>query len=250
MRRFWIDPENISGDSIQIAGESYHHIVDVCRMEKGDRFEVMTEGQKAFFVELVEVCKKNALAQIRETRELPLLPRPHLHLALSIPRPQKLDFVVEKAVELGVADLHLFTSDYSFVRNSKEFSPSRRSRLERIARSAQQQSARGEPLRFHEVHELATVLEEFNRNPGNRGLFAFEGEVPLQLHAYVSSLMEKPIENLWIFVGSEGGFSSREVELFARQGLDAVTMGRQILRVETACVALVSIIKYALRLDF
>lgn len=250
MRRFWIEPEHISEPKIEITGESFHHIIDVCRMEVGDRFEVMTAGSLAYFVELVQVGKKSASAQIQEQRSLPLLPRPHIHLALSIPRPQKLDFIVEKAVELGVAEVHLFTSDYSFVRDPKDFSPSRLSRLERIIKSAQQQSARGEPLKLPAAQKLKDLLDIFNRQPQAKGLFAFEGEVPLQLHSYLATVPAQNLETMWIFVGSEGGFSTREVELFRQNGLEPVTLGAQILRVETACVALVSIIKYALRLDF
>ena len=94
---------------------------------------------------------------------------------------------------------------------------------------------------------LAEILEKFNRTEKVGGLFAYEGAGVLTAREGVEALRaasERALSEVWIFVGAEGGFSNAEVELFKSHGLKPVTLGPQVLRVETACVTLVGIIKY------
>ena len=91
---------------------------------------------------------------------------------------------------------------------------------------------------------LNQVLNQFNRQKDVAGLFSYEGECQLALKSALASIPKSHIDDFWLFVGSEGGFSGEEVILFQRTGLEPVSLGSQILRVETACLALVSIIQY------
>lgn len=248
MRRFWIDGSVSDGqEEIILAGDVLHHVRDVCRMTSGARFEVLTPDRKAYFVELIEVNKKQGLMKILEERSVPAIPGPRVHLCVSIPRFNTFENVVEKSVELGVHSIQPFFSDYSFVRSASKISPSRHQRWAKIVRSATQQSGRGELMPVEEPLPLREVLKKINQNSGLKGLFAYEGDSFLQLHEELKGWVPGPqITDVALFVGSEGGFSSQEVQLFQEHGMVPVTLGEQILRVETACVALVSIIKYHL----
>ncbi len=95
-----------------------------------------------------------------------------------------------------------------------------------------------------EAKPLEILLKSFNQTGDSVGLFAYEGEGQLAAPQAVQQLRAKNPRQVWLFVGSEGGFSDKEVELFQTFGLPPVTLGQQVLRVETACVALVSVIKY------
>lgn len=246
MRRFWIEPEQLQGELVSLTGEVLHHVKDVCRFKAGDRFEVMPGNSKAYAVEVIEMKKKEGLAKILSERDIPPLPRPYIHLMLSLPRYNTMDNIIEKAVELGVKRLVPFVSDFSFVRNPGAVPPSKSKRWHKIIRAASQQSARGSLMEVTEPTRLEEVLENFNRQTKVAGLFPYEGHASLTIHQALKAVQERsaPVEDIWLFVGSEGGFSEREVELFAQYGLEATTFGDQILRVETACLALVSIIKY------
>ncbi len=247
MRRYWLPREQIQADQVMITGDTLHHIVDVCRQEVGSKFEVLGDGRKAHLVELTNVAKKSAHGKILETRELPPLPTPHIVLALSIPRYPVMDAVVEKAVEMGVARIEPFYSEFSFIRKKNSLPEGKLERWGKIVVSATQQSGRGDLMPILEPVEMSECLRKFNQNPKAKGLFAYEGESTVGVKDYLrrqSQDTETKPDEFWIFVGSEGGFSPTEVQQFQTQGLQPVTLGDQVLRVETACIALLAVLKY------
>ena len=242
-RRFFIE-EPLQNGLVHIRGDVFHHITEVCRFKEGDRFEVLPGDGAAWLVEITTVDKRGLDAKVVSSRPLPPLPKPWITLALSVPKLPKVDWIVEKSVELGVHEIRPFVSDYSFLRKVVDVSDNRLQRWQKIVRGATQQSGRSDVMQIHPATTLPKLLEEFNRQPRAGGLFPYEGEALWPLRQAVQDLKQKPLENIWLFVGSEGGFSTEEVKLFAARGLSTVSLGEQILRVETACLALVSIIKY------
>jgi 16S rRNA (uracil1498-N3)-methyltransferase len=243
MRRFWIDMPEWENDLVSVTGDLFHHLHDVCRFTVGDHFELLTEGQ-AWFVEVVAETSRSVQVRRLEARPLPEPARPHIHLALSLPRFSKIDWIVEKSVELGVKAIHPFVSDFSFVRDPSKLPAAKMQRWEKLIRQAAQQSGRGDLMELAEVSTLDQLLKAVNQKPGALGLFPYEGDCPLSLKAHIRALSGKSFNEIWVFVGSEGGFSKPEVELFASHGMPAVSLGSQVLRVETACLALASILKY------
>lgn len=247
MRRYWIEKKDLFQNQVNFTGDVFHHIFDVCRQEVGSKFEVLTEDAKAYFVEVTSVTKKNAAATILEERSIPALKEPHVHLLLSVSRFPVMDAVMEKAVELGVASIQPFFSEFSFLRKGEKLSANKTERWDKIVRSATQQSGRGDLMKIHPVIDFEQISGIINRSPASAGLFAYEGPSTLSIKDYVSKMKQthtEGLKNIWIIVGSEGGFSQREVQAFIDLGLDPVTLGPQILRVETACMALVSVLKY------
>lgn len=245
MRRYWVEPDHISEDTVEISGEVFHHIFDVCRQEKGSHFEVLDGRGQARLVEVIDVKKGKASAKILKTRELAKPPAPHLALALSIPRFPVFDAVIEKCVELGVHEIYPFFSDFSFVGHQDKISPSRMERWKKIVISATQQSGRGDLMKIHSPQKLSELKEIFNRDVNPWGLLAYEGETPVTIFAELKKASPRSShEKIWLFVGGEGGFSTKEVSELENWGVKAVTLGEQVLRVETACITLVSILKY------
>lgn len=247
MRRYWIDESDRAGDVIRFTGDLHHHIFDVCRQEPGSKFEVLTDGGKAYLVEVTRADKKSAEARVLEERAVPPLKEPLIRVILSIPRFPVMDAVLEKAVELGVKSVHPVFSDFSFIRSDAALSGNKSARWEKIIRSATQQCGRGERMELHAPRKLDDVLAGINRNEPFAGLFAYEGPSVLGVREELLRLKNthpEGLKELWLFVGSEGGFSHREVRLFEGLGLKPVTLGAQVLRVETACMALVSVLKY------
>lgn len=243
MRRYWIQPQDIVGDSVQFEGDLFHHIFSVCRQDMSSHFEVLCE-EKAYLVTVTEIGKKTARALIKETRIIPELPRPHLHVALSASRYQVMDDVVEKLVEMGVTSFHPFFSDYSFVKSANSFPAQKLDRWQKIVVSATQQCGRGELLKIHAPVDFKNILAQINPSAGSLGLFSYEGDSQVTISSFLKSRKNPNITDIWCLVGSEGGFSVQEVENLKNLGFDPVTLGRQILRVETACLTLVSVLKY------
>lgn len=256
MRRYWIEKSQLQQQSpteliVQFKDEQFHHIFDVCRQEVGHHFEVITEDSVAYLVEVLTVLKKSATAKVVEIRQIQKLPKPHIHIALSICRYPVMDSVIERAVEMGVTSILPFVSDYSFIRKEKELPVGKVERWKKIVISATQQCGRGELMTIHDTVTMNKMLEAINPNSQNWCLFAYEGNnlKPIETllserQKQLSAAAEKNVENVWLIVGSEGGFSEKEVTSMQKLGLDPVTLGAQILRVETACLTLVAVLKY------
>jgi 16S rRNA (uracil1498-N3)-methyltransferase len=244
MRRYWVPLEAIREKQVHLEREVFHHVCHVCRLGKKDRFEVLVEGGTAYLVELVEVTKKEAIAEILETRCIPNIKRPFIHLLLAMPHFQTMDEILEKMVELGVKSVTPVFSDFSFVRNyDVALFGKKISRWEKIIVGASQQCGRGELMTLHKPCKLADVLAEWPR-PRAFGLFAYEGPGVSAIKPFLESRQAGVFEDIYLFVGSEGGFSHDEVKQFCQIGLEPVTLGDQVLRVETACMTLISALKY------
>jgi len=266
MRRYWIESDDFDshevGGFVRLTGDTLHHIRDVCRQDVGDRFEVLDDG-RAFLVEVTSSSKREMLAQIREVREIEPLPFPRVRLALAIPRFNVFEAVLEKMVEMGVEEIQPLFSDNSFLKTDSESWRGKEARFQKIIQSATQQCGRGEKMRLLPAKRLSEFVRdlssEINRGAPVSGLFAYEvGNLPIK-EALRQGTRNSPAPSpgdaagdsaklVWAFIGGEGGFSKQEVENFASLGFPAVTLGRQVLRVETACVALVSVLKYELDL--
>jgi len=244
VRRYWVPKDAFQGDEVRLQGDILHHIRDVCRQRLGAKFEVIDETGRARLVEITRESKHESVARILETRVIPELPRPHLHLALSLPHFPVFEAVLEKSVELGVKSIRPFFSDFSFIRSKEDVFQKKRPRFEKIIIGATQQSGRGDRMILEDPVGIEELLKTFNRQSETAGLFAYEGQGVLTAREGLAEMRARQPSEVWVFAGSEGGFSQGEVELFKTFGLRPVTLGSQVLRVETACVALVSIIKY------
>lgn len=247
MRRYWIEKKMIYNDTVTFKDELFHHIFDVCRQTTGHHFEVLTDDSKAYLVEVTSVEKKQAHARIIESREIQKLPKPHVHIALSISRYHVMDSIMERAVEMGVSSILPFCSEFSFIRKPNNLPDGKIDRWNKIIISATQQSGRGELMKISEPTIWSDMLNQINPSNENLCLFAYEGTGVLGVKEHIQTIRETNSslpDNVWIIVGSEGGFSDSEVTQMKQLGLNPVTLGSQVLRVETACLTLVSVLKY------
>lgn len=247
MRRYWIEKSQILNHQVIFKSEQFHHIFEVCRQIVGHHFEVITEDSKAYLVEVTAIEKKQAVAKIIESRDIERLRKPHIHLALAVCRFPVMDSIIERAVEMGVASIIPFYSEFSFIRKNSAMPSGKIERWQKIITSASQQSGRGELMKIQNPVDWPIIQKLFNPSVNKWCLFAYEGAGTLSIKSYVSSKKSLALsipDDIWIIVGSEGGFSATEVESMQLLGLDPVTLGSQVLRVETACLTLVSVLKY------
>lgn len=248
MRRFFISGPIAVGTEKQLEGDSFHHIFEVCRQQIGDQFELVTAEGKAYFSKVLQIQKKRAVVMPLEVRELPKPRQPWINLVLSMPKFSNFDLILEKSVELGVARIQMVVSDYSYIKSLKSFPHEKQGRWLKIIQQATQQSGRGNLLELTEVQSLDHFLDTkvWLQSP-SAAIFAYEGQSSINLKSYLQECRRKvqsPFENIWVFVGSEGGFSLAEVERFRKLDLQPVTLGDQVLRVETACQTIVAALKY------
>lgn len=247
MRRYWVHKK--PQGQVELDGDLYHHLVDVCRQRVGAQFELLNEGH-AYLVEIVEIQKNSLRARVLKDREIAPLKKPYIHLCVSLPKISTFEWILEKSVELGAYEVCPFTSDFSFVRSGQSDRVRHKAaRWSKIIQSATQQTGRGDLMGLRPIVPLEDLIQEMNRTPNSTGLFPYEGDCQESMKSYISRAQGKEMEHIWIFVGSEGGFSQKEVELFQSQDLPPVSLGDQVLRVETACLSLLSILRYELNLN-
>lgn len=248
MRRIWVSPESVSDIEFQLTDEAFRHAIQVVKFRLNEEFEVVCGDGSAKRVRLTEISKRSAKVQVLEERKLPKIKKPYIRLALALPKWAAFEFVVEKSVELGVQSVQPLFTEFSFVRAKSDVSPSKWERIQKVITSATEQSSRGELLEIHDPLSLTDFIKGVNRSAPPEGLFAYEGESPLHIQSALSTLKNKIEDEIWLLVGSEGGFSKNEVEFLQTHNWPAVTMGSQILRVDTACLSALSVIKYELGL--
>jgi 16S rRNA (uracil1498-N3)-methyltransferase len=248
MRRYYLNEKLHLDDLVVLKGEIFHHIFDVCRQQVGHKFELMTEDGNAFLSQVTEIKKKEAVVQIQGCRALPKPKRPFINLILSIPKISTFESILEKAVELGVNSIQPMISDYSFLKSIKHYPADKKSRWDKIILQATQQSARGNILVLQEPKEFHQICTRSPwRDLNAIGIFAFEGECQNSFKNYLQSkrgIDSLSLEDIWVVIGSEGGFSEKEVNMLKQLDLEPVTLGEQVLRVETACLSIVSSLKY------
>ena len=239
MRRFWVDRRFLQGNHFILQGDLYRHIAHVCRIRKGESFELLAEGVQRYQVRLVSTHSSQGLASIEKTYVVPPLPKPDIHLALSLPRLKTADAVLERAVELGVKAFHPFVSEFSFFKSTASFSEKKYNRWKSIVTTACAQSVRTEILEISPLTEFAKLSV-----PKDAEVWmAYEGSNEIPYFDEMDQKKEPPVQ-VWLFIGSEGGFSKQEADFFSQRLGRLFSLGDQILRVETACLMALSLLKY------
>lgn len=237
MRRFFLsDP--ISADMMVSGGEA-HHMLRVLRLTAGDKVIVVDPVGQAAIARITKTTDADVSLimeqQLEEDREAPIT----IRLAQGLPKSDKMDYIVQKAVELGVSEIIPVAADESVVRYDPAKQQSRRERWQKIAAEAAKQCRRTRVPMVAPVQDLAKLL--LSTSPSTQIIVLFEGQVSLGLK---QALMDKPGNDYLLIVGPEGGLSSREVKLSEERGAAIVTMGPRILRTETAALAAIAAVMY------
>lgn len=238
--RFYIPKENIHSGRATLAGAELEHMRKVLRLGPGDAVTLFDD--EGFEHEATIASYSAGAAEIaitkssRPARESPLA----VTLAQALGKGDKLDLVVEKATELGVAAIVPFVCGRTVPKLDRDAATRRRERWRRIALGAAKQSGRTRVPEIHELMDFSSLVEHpsafdlkilFWENEHGRGL--------KQLHA------EHPqIASLFLVVGPEGGFTAEEAELASAKGFCAAGLGRRILRTETAAIAAVALAQF------
>jgi 16S rRNA (uracil1498-N3)-methyltransferase len=232
--RFYITEEYIKDGHAVIDGQNLKHLISVLRCRKGDVFNIFDGSGKEYTVESEEVKPDMVTGKIINIFYPDIEPLPYIILCQSLPKGQKMDFIVEKATEIGVKEIQpLITS-----RSITSISPQKLERWKKIAKSATQQSGR---VKIPEVKEPVTFNKSLSLiKSGDLGLLFCAASMPLK-----KILKEKPLyKKIFIFIGPEGDFTEEEISLALSHNLHTVSLGKRILRTETAGSAALSIILY------
>lgn len=237
MPRFFVD--SVEGDFVEITGEDARHIALSLRMKNGEHL-ILCDGKGREAEAIIrEAFPESVVLDIIERRDSAAEPKTEVILYQALPKFDKLEYIIQKSVELGVTKIVPVLSSRCISRPDEKTMKKKLERLRKIADEAAKQSGRG---KLPEVGELLTFKNAvLKMSEAETPIFFFEhADYPLR------EIMEKRTGGtIAMMVGSEGGFSDEEAAFAAEHGVMTASLGPRILRCETAPVAALSAIMYA-----
>ena len=237
MRRVFISGE--LQEEIKISGSDAHHIIHVLRGKVGQQLVVVDSLRQVAETEIIALAEDHLLLRLGKHLSADTEPPIEVTLAQSLPKGDKMDFIVQKAVELGVSRIIPVVAANCVVKYDAAKRVSRQKKWQKIADEAAKQCGRT----LQPVVERVMALEEVLENSEEASLFmCYEGEADQPIREFFASSEDS---RFCVLVGPEGGFSPAEVALCRQNDVQTVTMGPRILRTETASLAALSLLLYA-----
>lgn len=233
--RIYIDTALDKQTTIELDERAFQHVVKVLRLREGDEISLFNGSGGEHSANLLEVSKKHASAQITGFIDRSSESLLAIHLALGISKGERMDFAIQKAVELGVSEITPLYTERCVVNLDAKREAKRLEHWQGVIISACEQSGRNTiPV----LHNPVDIRKNFSALP--------DSELKLTLSPYAEQTLtsiHRPDENVLILIGPEGGLSEQEVEMAIQHNFTAMRMGPRILRTETAALTAISIIQ-------
>lgn len=222
------------GKNVILSDDDFFHISKVMRAKVGDNIEVVCDKKPYLCkIESFKPFKVLTLKQLKEVRELPN----KIILVCAVLKGEKMDLVLQKATELGVTEIVLLSTERTVVKTD-EFSRKKFERFERIVKEASEQSHRTSiPVINRLIH-----LNELNKINANIKLIPYELKAGSTKSFWTEMKKIKSNDTIAIVIGPEGGFAEYEVDLAIEKGFVPISLGRRILRAETAVFYALSVL--------
>ena len=235
MNNYFVDIKE--GNYFIFDKETSHHITNVMRMHNNEKIKCVYQGE--FYLSEIVIEGKDCKARIIEKELLNNELSCHINLIYGIPKGKKLDLVLQKATELGVKEITLLNAERSIVKFDDSKINSKYERFNKIIKNAAEQSKRNIIPKLNKPINLSSIPL------GDINIIAYEEE-STNNQSTLFNLLNNDLTNktINIVVGPEGGFSIKEVEYLVNKGYTRVSLGKRILRSETACLDLISKIAF------
>lgn len=241
MPKFFVEPEKIDGNTVVIDTEDVNHIRKVLRMNVGDKLNICDSCGWDYETEILSITDKNISCAILDKRKSDTEPELQVVLYQALPKASKMEYIIQKTVELGISKIVPVSTSRCVVKiENKKDGEKKQTRWQKIAEAAAKQSGRGiipqvsAPISFDQaVEELAACDLSF---------VLYECEEDNTIKTELKDISSK--KKVGFIIGPEGGFSPLEIDKLKAKGINAVTLGRRILRTETAGEAVLTMIMY------
>ncbi len=243
MHHFFVTPDQVKDGEIWIEGADVNHIKNVLRMKDGEELEVSDGSGITYLCTLVSATGEKVCAAIKEELQRDTELPSKLYLFQGLPKADKMELIIQKAVELGVYEVIPVTTKRAVVKLDDKKAGKKVERWNSISESGAKQSGRNvipqvkEVMSFKNALEYAKTLDVL--------LIPYElAEGMMQTRQLIEQIV--PGQSVGIFIGPEGGFEVSEVESAMQYGAKPITLGKRILRTETAGLTMLSILMYHL----
>lgn len=244
MYKFFVNSNQINDEKVQITGEDVNHIKNVLRLQKDEVIQVCnTDTSKSYITKIVELSNDNILVEIleecNESTETNIL----VHIFQGLPKQEKMETIIQKATEIGVCDITPVKMERCVVKLDEKTASKKVERWQKIAEVAAKQSKRDKIPTIHSCINFKSIYEKLQEY--DIVIMAYEEEKETSIKRILTSLPHGKKLKIAVIVGPEGGISKDEVDLLSRlPNIKVVTLGKRILRTETAPLVLASVIMY------
>lgn len=243
MQHFFVTPEQVNDTEIYIEGQDVNHMKNVLRMKLGEQVEISDGNNLKYLCEVASFEPDRVILTIVEKKQADTELESRLYLFQGLPKNDKMEWIVQKAVELGVYEVIPVSMKRCVVKLDAKKAAKKVERWNSISESAAKQAGRSiipkvtEVLAYEQALEKAKELDVV--------LVPYELADKIEETKQIIAGIQKG-QSVGIFIGPEGGFEREEVDLAIRSGAVPVTLGRRILRTETAGLTMLSVLMFQL----
>lgn len=243
MQHFFVIPEQVGETEIYVTGQDVNHMKNVLRMKIGEQVEISDGNNKKYLCEVSAYEEEQAVLRILEIREADTELKSRLYLFQGLPKNDKMELIVQKAVELGAYEVIPVSMKRCVVKLDAKKAAKKMERWNSISESAAKQAGRSIIPKVSDIVSYREALERAEQL--DVVLVPYELEEGM---AETKKLLHQiqPGQSVGIFIGPEGGFEREEVEQAIEAGAHPVTLGRRILRTETSGFTMLSILMFEL----
>lgn len=245
MQKFFVENSQICDSKVSITGNDMNHIVNVLRKKKNDIVLIGNkDNSKTYIAEIEKIDKEEIILCITEELDETTESNVEIDLYQGLPKFDKMELIIQKTTELGISSIIPTDMSRCVVKLDEKDAIKKIDRWQKIAEVAAKQSKRGkipevkEKIKLKEIQDVIDQYDIF--------IVAYEEEDTKTLKEVLKELKEKDNYKIGILVGPEGGISNEEVETLKSFGCKSVSLGKRILRTETAPIAMTSNILYEL----
>lgn len=242
MYKFFVEDSEIKENKVIITGENKNHIINVLRMEKGDKILICNKSNSCTFeCELDLINKEQIVCKINKIIETTAEPKVKVDIFQGIPKSDKMDYIIQKSVELGASSIIPVNMKNCIAKIKDE--EKKNTRWQKISEAAAKQSKRDIIPKIEKSISINQICERINQY--DLLIVAYENEENITIkNVLKSDNTKQKVKNIALLVGPEGGISKQELQKLKENGAKIVSLGKRILRTETVALAVLSIIMY------
>lgn len=246
MQQVFVEDTQVQENIITVTGEDAHHLSNVLRMKAGETLRISNQSGESFLCEIREISNEGVVCEIAQRNYKETELKGEIILFQALPKGERLEFVTQKATELGVSEIYPVAMDFCVTKWDAGKAEKKRARYQAISDAAAKQSKRSKLSKFNGVVSFEEALN-IAREKADIILLPYENEEGMAGSKRALAKIKKD-SKVAIFIGPEGGFSEKEIEK-AKDDATLLSLGKRILRTDTAAILAVGMVMLQMEFD-